>query len=151
MWVIEIPIALHSANDRVVNGRDPVARAKYRERRKAWLLALLAHRGNGPGKVPVADGRRVVHITRFIGPRQRQWDHDNLVAACKGLRDSMQRSTAKRNGAGIIVDDSIKWSRFMYFQKRETGKYGVRILFQDVRSPFGDALFRDDESGINLP
>lgn len=145
-WVLDVPIALTSANDHVVNGRDPVARAQYKARRDkaAHALRMVARAMGVPllDALPYVDraGKpdtaarpvRAVHVVRLIGKGQREWDSDNLTAACKALRDACQYPRQWRGrliaGAAIVVDDSAKWSTWTYAQERAPdGVARVRI------------------------
>lgn len=60
--------------------------------------------------------KRGVHIWRVRGPRQRQWDEANLVAACRPLIDSLVEH-------GWLVDDGPKYmeARYSDAPKRQQG------------------------------
>lgn len=158
-WSFTLPIDLSSANLRIVNGRHAATAAMYRKRRDTWVswmimearhvgLPFVGDAGRGDiglmyvvlGDGHVAQWRRRVTITRLMGKRQRAWDDDNLIAACKALRDGMQmprppkgRQKRYRQGAAIVYDDSAKWSEWRYAQERSAdGKPGVRIDVEDI-------------------
>ncbi len=145
-WVLDVPIVLSSANDHVVNGRDKVSAARYKARRDsaAHAIRMVARVAGVPllDALPYVDraGRpdvasrpvRTVHLVRVLGARHREWDDDNLAAACKALRDACQLPRQWRGrliaGAAIVVDDSAKWSTWTYAQERAAdGVARVRI------------------------
>lgn len=167
-WTFALPIDLSSANLRIVNGSNPALSAMYRRARnqavtmlraKCDELAIDEHTGDGTMGEAFRQRRRVT-ITRLMGksPKgrwQRAFDEDNMAAACKGLRDAMQRprTYGKRiggpksspysrvvqvpiAGAGIVYDDSAKWSEWRYAQERSAdGKPGVRVDVEDIEQP----------------
>lgn len=143
VWRFVLPIALTSANDHVVNGRHAVAAALYRKRRDQWAWALTL-KARYVGVPPVVSFRRVT-ITRLWGKGQRAWDDDNLVAACKALRDAMQAPRVVRGrrvaGASIVVDDSAKWSAWAYAQERAAdGVAAVRIEVSETTTAGGEPV-----------
>lgn len=164
VWRFVLPIALTSANDHVVNGRDVVARARYKARRNAAAQAIgaVARVAGLPllDRAPYVDpsgalyrsGKpvsprpfRSVHIVRMLGARQRQWDDDNLIAACKALRDACQLPRLWRGkwipGASIVVDDSAKWSAWTYAQERAVdGVAAVRIEVSETTTAGGEPV-----------
>lgn len=139
-WTFSLPIDLPSANAHVVNGKHAVTAAIYRTQRDRWAWwAEVAARGQGcPLFTERSDPRRRrVTIVRLLGARQRDYDDDNLIAACKGLRDAMQRPRVSRGrripGAAIVVDDSARWSTWSYAQERAAdGRPGVRVTIEDI-------------------
>jgi len=162
VWRFVVPIALTSANDHVVNGRDVVARARYKARRNTAALAVgIAARNAG---VPLLDRApyvdrggvivtprpvRAVRVVRLLAPRMRMWDDDNLVAACKALRDACQLPRLWRGrwipGAAIVVDDSATWSAWTYAQERAAdGVAAVRIEVSEPTTA-GPVSARSDE------
>ncbi len=145
-WILDVPIVLTSANDHVVNGRDRVAAARYKHKRDtaAHAIRMVARQAGVPllDALPYVDraGRpdvaarpvRAVHVVRLLASRHREWDDDNLAAACKALRDACQLPRNWRGrliaGAAIVVDDSSKWSTWTYAQERAAdGVARVRI------------------------
>ena len=146
VWRFVLPIALTSANDHVVNGRHAVAAAMYRKRRDQWAWALtVAARSAGVPRIEQAVTFRRVTITRLWGKGQRAWDDDNLVAACKALRDAMQAPRVVRGrhipGASIVVDDSAKWSAWTYAQERAAdGVAAVRIEVNETTTAGGEPV-----------
>ncbi len=157
-WTFTLLFNLPSANRHggaATNARHAANAAMYRRQRGffASLLKAEAHRLGIPmakgGDKPVnlrepfrAVPFRSVTITRLWGKGCRAWDDDNMVAACKGLRDAMQRErfqVAKGKpirlipGAGLVWDDSAKWSAWHYAQeKAPDGKPGVRVTVSEV-------------------
>ena len=153
VWRFVVPIALASANDHVVNGRHAVAAAMYRKRRDqwAWWLRAASMAAGVPRVESVVSFRRVT-ITRLWGKGQRAWDDDNLVAACKALRDAMQATRYRWRkgvswpigvvpGAGIVWDDSAAWSTWTYAQERAAdGKAAVRIEVSETTTAGGEPV-----------
>lgn len=144
-WTFTLPLALASANEHVVNGRHAATAARYRRERDAWAHALrFSAIAAGVPLVGVDSPRlRAVWIIRLWGKRQRAWDDDNLIAACKGLRDAMQtsrlsvrRGVARRvPGASIVVNDGPRWSTWSYGQERSAdGRPGVRVRIEDIET-----------------
>ena len=138
-WTFILPIDLPSANAHVVNGRHAATAAIYRTQRNKWAWwAEVAARGQGVPLTSAAAGvRRRVTITRLLGARQRDYDDDNLIAACKALRDAMQCPRVSRGktipGAAIVVDDSAKWSEWHYRQeRRHMAPAAVRVEIDNI-------------------
>lgn len=142
-WSFVLPIDLPSANAHVVNGRHAVSAAIYRAQRDKWAWwSGVAARGQGVPLLKIGPGfaspvRRRVTITRLLRVRQRDYDDDNLVAACKALRDAMQHPRNVRGkyipGAAIVIDDSAKWSEWRYAQERAPdGRPAVRVEIEDI-------------------
>ena len=139
-WTLHIPITLTSANAHVVNGAHAATAAIYRRHRDACALALTA--AARYAGVPTFDGTtghfRWVRLVRLYTGRQREWDSDNLVAACKALRDAHQpgRMTSrgpKRRwvpGAALVLSDGPTWSAWDYDQRREA-RGGVEVVISD--------------------
>lgn len=146
VWRFVLPIALTSANDHVVNGRHIVAAAMYRKRRDQWAWWLrAASMAAGVPRVESTVTFRRVTITWLWGKGQRAWDDDNLVAACKALRDAMQAPRVVRGrrvaGASIVVDDSAKWSAWTYAQERAAdGVAAVRIEVSETTTAGGEPV-----------
>ena len=143
-WTLHLPIDLPSANRHggaATNARHAANAAMYRRQRATWaLLISRAMLAAGIPPVAVAPCRRAVTITRLWAKGCREWDDDNMSAACKGLRDAMQaaRTTTRKGqvraipGAWLVVDDSKKWSRWAYEQRKsDDGRAGVLITITD--------------------
>ena len=151
-WTLHIPITLTTANARVVNGAHAATAAIYRRHRDACALALtVAARNAGvPTFTATADAHfRYVRLVRLYTGRQRAWDSDNLVAACKALRDACQLPRLWRGrwipGAAIVVDDSATWSAWTYAQERAAdGVAAVRIEVSEPTTA-GPVSARSDE------
>jgi hypothetical protein len=154
MWTLHLPIDLPSANRHggaATNARHAATAAMYRRQRTAYAIALTAaaraaglRSMNGWRDVADMGGARFrsVTIVRLWGKGCRAWDDDNMVAACKGLRDAMQCSRVARRqgalyniaGAGLVWDDSAKWSSWHYEQRKsDDGKPGVEVRVEEVR------------------
>lgn len=145
-WVLDVPIDLPSKN---AIPRNPHARRDLRNRWAATLATLARQAGIPLGsKPPHLRGeatapnvpRRSVAIVRLMGRGQRPYDlGDGMQGGAAMLRDAMQvtRYRWKRGvpmpigvvpGAGIVWDDSARWSVWTYAQERAPdGKPGVRI------------------------
>lgn len=130
-WTFTLPIALSSANDHVVNGNHAATRAAYRKRRAAYLSAIVVKARHVPrwglaGEPGPVEAHRWVTIRRLWGKGCRAWDDDNMIAACKALRDVMQRPKVSGRGgvpkltagAGLVVTDGPKWATFRYEQRK---------------------------------
>lgn len=149
-WTLHLPIDLPSANRNggaATNARHAANAAMYRRQRAQYVSALAAAmREAGIGSVNLLIDafdcpRRRVTVVRLWGKGCRAWDDDNLVAACKGLRDACQRArTVTRMGipvivpgAGLVWDDSAKWSEWSYAQRKsDDGKPGVLLIVSDA-------------------
>jgi len=140
-WTLHIPITLTTANARVVNGAHAATAAIYRRHRDACALALtVAARNAGVSTfTETADAHfRYVRLVRLYTGRQKLWDDDNLVAACKALRDAHQpgRMTSrgpKRRwvpGAALVLSDGPTWSAWGYDQRRDD-RGGVEVVISD--------------------
>lgn len=156
-WTLHLSIDLPSANRHggaATNARHAANAAQYRRQRGLWVSMLKAEaRFVGVSTVidrplPLAGldiPPRAVTITRLWAKGCRAWDDDNMVAACKGLRDAMQRERVSVRkgkvpkligGAGIVWDDSAKWSAWSYAQERSPdGRPGVRVTIVDGAAP----------------
>lgn len=147
-WTLHLPIDLPSANRHggaATNARHAANAAMYRRQRSQYVTALIVAATNaGIPRLPITDavGRRRVTIVRLWGKGCRAWDSDNLVAACKGLRDAMQASREQWRGntlvrvtpgAGLVRDDSAKWSEWHYEQRKsDDGRPGVLLIVEEV-------------------
>lgn len=92
----------------VIGGNNGGMRWMYGKERSAWLAEFQRFVANG--SVTLAEGRRVVRITREFSGRKRRMDYGNLVGGAKLIIDAMQREIGGKKkpirGAGIIIDDS---------------------------------------------
>ena len=162
-WTFTLPLDLPSANRHggaATNARHAANAAQYRRQRSTWVSMLTAaarmaglptitvkvSRDYTLGTMTVDTlanvSRRTVEIVRLWGKGCRAWDDDNMVAACKGLRDAMQRErmTVRKGkvptlvpGAGLVWDDSATWSRWSYGQERAAdGRPGVRVTVSEA-------------------
>ena len=146
-WVLHLPIDLPSANRHggaATNARHAANAAMYRRQRTTWvtMLRLEARRvGLATPRLELVPWRAVT-ITRLWAKGCRAWDDDNMVAACKGLRDAMQYERIVRRkgklprliaGAGIVRDDSRQWSAWTYLQRKaDDGQAGVELVVCDA-------------------
>lgn len=145
MWSLLVPVKLPSANDRLCNGRDATSRAIYKRTRDGWAAAI---RGVAlVAGVPLFrddDGEaRFRHVTlvRLWGKGCRAFEEDDFVGGAKGFRDACQRArvTPGRRGvprlvpgAGLVWDDSPRWSRWSYGQERSPdGQPGVLVVVSE--------------------
>ena len=163
VWRFVLPIDLPSKNGipRHVHAR------KDMRNRWAHMLGMAARqagiplatrlphlRGEGPApSVPF----RAVTITRLMGKGQRRYDdHDGLEGGAVMLRDAMQATRYRWRrgvpmpigvvpGAGIVWDDSAKWSAWTYAQERAAdGVAAVRIEVSETTTAGGEPA-RSDE------
>jgi Holliday junction resolvase RusA-like endonuclease len=130
-WTFEVTHRVPNANDRVVNRSSrnkamkrafAVMGAKYRKQRGEWTL--LVRNAMQLKAVPKATQPRRVTIIRLYSGREREWDYGNLVGGCKPVLDAMK-------AAGLIVDDSPKWSEQIYKQERGA-ESGLRVEVTDL-------------------
>lgn len=157
MWCLHLPIDLPSANNRLVNGRDPVSRARYKRARDGYAAAV---RGEAQRLgIPIVASRavwstvdplslvytldalpfRVVRIVRLMGKRQRPFEDDDFIGGAKGFRDACQRDRIQNGklvaGAGLVWDDSPRHSEWTYAQERAPDERpGVRLEIADQLS-----------------
>lgn len=120
-WDLHIPRDLGSLNARVFNGRNGW---KYRADRDAWaedfanLRAVL--------RIPLAEGKRRVTITRVYSGQQKVMDYANLVGGAKACTDAMKL-------AGLIVDDKPAFLEDHYHQVRAADR-GVRVRIEEIEA-----------------
>lgn len=156
-WTIEILRPVPSGNDRFVNGHDRASMARYRKLRNSWAVDLTnaamsiglrrlswRNQSTDPGT------KRMMVLTRIMGPRLRAYDFDDLVGGCKPIIDAMKPPKPARvttfktgprkgkakvlpavHGAGLIIDDSPKWLTVEYRQERGPVT-GCRIELEDA-------------------
>ena len=120
-WSFTLPVVVPSANvlKRALWGGN---RARY-SRERASIRLCVATLGRG---VPRATGYRRVRITRVMGARARQYDHDNLVAGAKALLDELVH-------AQIILGDAPHQVSVEYAQERGDKAYGETRIEVDLR------------------
>lgn len=108
MWTLYLPVAIPSANvlkRSLWNGN----RHAYAKVKTAFALAAfaIAHQQ----KVSRAGGKRRIAITRLYWGQGKEMDHDNLVAGCKPLLDSLVKLE-------LLVDDAPAHCEVTYRQER---------------------------------
>ena len=162
MWTFTLPIDLPSANARIVNSR--ATGGQYRRARNRYAFALVvratqldvpryphavypAQENTAALQVPAVlrPPFRHVHLVRLWAARGRAWDSDNLPTAFKAFRDAFQAARVKVvkgrvpalvAGAGLVWDDSARWSRWTYGQERSAdGRAAVRVTITDEAAP----------------
>ncbi len=131
-WVLHIPMKPPNLNDHRVNragGKSSGARsafaaqaARYRKARGQWGLLLRSQKQLA--RCPDATTKRRVLYVRIMGPREKEWDYDNLVGGGKMVFDAMI-------GVGLLVDDSSKWCEREYKQERGA-ESGLRVEVTDL-------------------
>lgn len=169
-WTLHLPIDLPSANRHggaSTNARHAANAAQYRRQRQSYVNALVSMSAqvgmpcyrrvfySRAGEAGIIEAERppvrAIRIVRLWGKGCRAWDDDNMVAACKGIRDACQvaryRYVARGGhvipGAGLVWDDSAKWSAWTYEQRKsEDGQPGVLLIVEDVP----DAITRDPDA-----
>ena len=152
-WTLTLPIDLPSKNG-VPRNRHAYKRQRDRYAATVRAVAIAAgmplairephEKGKGPpSNVP----RRAVTITRLWGAGQRAYDAgDGLEGGAVMLRDAMQATRYRWRktvawpvglvpGAGIVWDDSPKWSMWSYSQRKaEDGKARVVVEVRDIET-----------------
>jgi hypothetical protein len=130
-WTLVFPIGVPNANDRVVNRSSrnramkrafAIMGARYRKQRAEWTM--LVQSAMREAACPAATKRRAITLTRLYSGREREWDYGNLVGGCKVVIDAMKH-------AGLLVDDSPKWSDQQYRQERGAAS-GLRVEVTDL-------------------
>ncbi len=131
-WVLHVPMKPPNLNDHRVNragGKSSGARAafaaqaaRYRKARGQWVVLLRNQKQIS--ECPDATAKRRVLYVRIMGPREKEWDYDNLVGGGKMVFDAMI-------GAGLPVDDSSKWSDRENKQERGA-ESGLRVEVTDL-------------------
>ena len=120
-WSFHVPREIRSGNARINNVGG--SRWAYKAARQAWerdvLTLARVHR------IPDANGRRRVTLTRIIGYRQRAFDRDNLAAGFKPVVDALVRGW-------LLVDDSEKHAELHFQQEKRDGVRGVLVLIEEV-------------------
>lgn len=177
-WTVHLPFDLKSKNrsaqSSIAEGRI------YKARRDSFALALRVAAdaagvpryrpavpigGNDAARAAWSWPVRAITIVRLMGKGQREFD--SLAGGdAEALRDACQRARLTRvvtkthgvkrdrvvlvPGAGIVWDDSAKWSRWEYRQERAPdGKPGVRLEIEDVvasPTPILDAIMRNPDA-----
>ncbi len=159
-WTFTLPFDLKSKN-RTAQSSAAQGRI-YKARRDEFAHALKVYAdaagipryrevvpigGNDAARAAWPWPFRTITITRLMGKGQRPFD--SLAGGCaEALRDACQRAYMKRNvttvrgvkrdrvaliaGAGLVWDDSAKWSAWHYAQeKAPDGKPGVRVTIAE--------------------
>ena len=114
-WTLDIAAPIPSANE-LMRGRSMRARrGRYKRVRDdmAWAVKV------GAFETPAAKGKRCVRIVRIMGPRQREYDIDNLAHGSKPLVDELVAH-------GLLLDDSPRWAHIEYAQERGA-EAGARV------------------------
>jgi Holliday junction resolvase RusA-like endonuclease len=89
--------------------------------RVRWIKAAFLKELPPLVKSKRAKGRKRVTITRVLGPRERLYDPDNLVGACKPLLDALR-------AAGYIEDDTAALIDLHVAQDATARSAGPKIL-----------------------
>lgn len=126
-WTLHMRLKPPNLNDHAVNRAGGKSRAvrqafaaqagKYRNARTLWQMLVSEQMRASSCKA--AKGKRRIVYTRIMGPREREWDFDNLVGGGKMVFDAMIR-------AGLLIDDSAKWCEREYRQERGA-ESGLRV------------------------
>ncbi len=96
----------------------------YRKERLHWMGALS--KWAVELRVPYADKKRRVRITRCYSGLQKLRDHGNLVGGLKPAIDAMVLCR-------LLKDDSPHWAEIYYQQRRvEKGERGTLITIEEV-------------------
>ncbi len=118
-WEVHLDLPAVSQNKLKSNtrGRSGWAYRRYKGEFSEEMLARCT-------EVPQASEKRRVTFTRHYDKAARRFDHDNLIAGMKPLRDVLTE-------LGIIVNDSDKWLEAHYSQLRAP-ESGIIILIEDI-------------------
>lgn len=124
-WTISIEREIRSLNAH--RGNYGAQRWAYKADREAWQQWFVVARRNQD--IPAGTAKRRVTITRLIGYRQREFDHDNLVGGCKVVVDAMAR-------AGLLVSDKPADVEVTYRQEpRRTAQSGGACIVLEELAP----------------
>lgn len=152
-WTLHLPIDLQSKNRaEFAQGRRAIAGIYAAQRNRYAAALFLAARTakvaplarfcsdpfrSSPPETAAVPFRRVT-VVRLMGARQRAFDDDGFIAGAACLRDACQRERYGRGGryipgAGLVWDDSAKWSEWSYAQRKsDDGKPGVLLIVSDA-------------------
>lgn len=118
-WSFDIPREIGTVNTHAVNGRFGW---KYRRDRDGWADDFMAIRVLR--RIPVAQRKRRVTLTRLYNGRQQEMDARNMDF--KACVDAMKI-------AGLLVDDNPAMLEDHYQQERSPTR-GVRVLVEELAS-----------------
>lgn len=109
-----IPLKPPSSNDLRRKARSPriavlMVRREWRRHFRPDVVAYARRTLHGP---------RLVTFTRLMGPREREYDDDNLRGGLKPIRDLLCVGTPKHPGLGLLLDDRKETAQFEYVQIR---------------------------------
>jgi hypothetical protein len=119
-WTFMIDREVVSMNAHRVNIGGFAGRA-YRKDRDNWYLEFVNARNLL--KIPHAERRRRVVLTRLYDGRSRMWDQDNLVGGGKSTVDAMIL-------AQLLVADSHDFAEVHWKQTR--GARGLHVLLEEL-------------------
>ena len=148
-WELFLPVDLSSKNraELARGGRARFGAYKRIRDKYAWTVKAICRQRHpdmeramlypfsGATDAVSVPFRRVT-IVRLMGKRQRPFDDDGLVSGAAVLRDACQRERYHAGrfilGAGIVWDDSAKWSEWKYEQRKsDDGKPGVLMIVEE--------------------
>lgn len=139
-WSFHVPRAVRSGNAHVYN--VGASRFGYAKERKAWESDFFGVKI--AQRVPDADRKRRVTLTREIGYRQREYDRDNLATGCKPIVDALVK-------CGLLVDDSPTHAEVHFAQVKVEGSKrpgGLRVLLEDLALSTGLTAASDQRLGV---
>ena len=110
----------------------------YYDIKKIWGTELRHALGFAS---PPATGRRIIEAQRELGPREREFDHDNAVGGLKPIIDVLA-------GLGWVVSDASFHLRVVVADGRRTPNSGLRLV---IRSPDGEEWGEDVRVRVLLP
>lgn len=109
-----IPLQPPSQNDLRRMARRPWIATKMVKRQWVrWFHPMVVAHARGTLRGP-----RLVRFIRVMGPREREYDDDNLKGGLKPIRDLLSVGTKRNRGLGVILDDRKETARFEYAQVR---------------------------------
>jgi hypothetical protein len=119
-WSFVIERDPPSMNERIHN--EGSARFAYARERKIWADWFRVARVTN--RIPPADARRRVTLTRLFSGRQQSRDRDNLVGGQKVVVDAMVLTS-------LLADDADRWAQIHYAQERGEHR-GLHVLLEEL-------------------
>ena len=123
-FTLHLPKQIRSLNNTLKDHWS--VRGKYKEDWGMLLLSELKRAGYYKMRKNWLPLKKHITITRIMGPRQREFDHDNLVGGCKSLVDAMK--------GRLIKDDTAEYVSVKYRQvEGERGGTIIEVRFEGGR------------------
>jgi hypothetical protein len=123
-WSFRFDRDAPSQNDVGNNKGVTASRWKYRHERGAWVSMLSSWAIDM--RIPFAEVKRRVTITRCYSGRQQLRDQGNLVGGLKAAVDAMVLCK-------LLKDDSPEWCEIYYHQRRvDSAERGTLITIEEL-------------------